>query len=40
MVRAIEPADAGKRIRETRVAQYLSVEQLARLTGISGPALS
>lgn len=31
---------AGKRIRETRVAQRLSLEQLARLTGISGPALS
>lgn len=33
-------ADAGKWIRETRVAQDLSLEQLARLTGISGPALS
>jgi transcriptional regulator with XRE-family HTH domain len=33
-------ADAGKRIRETRAAQGLSLEQLARLTGISAPALS
>ena len=33
-------ADAGKRIRETRSAQGLSLEQLARLTGISAPALS
>ncbi|MCC6863374.1 MAG: helix-turn-helix transcriptional regulator [Rhodobacteraceae bacterium] len=33
-------AEAGKRIRETRAAQGLSLEQLARLTGISGPALS
>ena len=33
-------ADAGHRIRETRAAQGLSLEQLARLTGISGPALS
>ncbi|TQM90358.1 helix-turn-helix protein [Roseinatronobacter monicus] len=33
-------ADAGHRIRETRVAQGLSLEQLARLTGISAPALS
>ena len=33
-------AYAGKRIRETREAQGLSLEQLARLTGISGPALS
>lgn len=32
--------DAGKRIRDTRGAQGLSLEQLARLTGISGPALS
>ena len=30
----------GKRIRETRGAQSLSLEQLARLTGISAPALS
>jgi transcriptional regulator with XRE-family HTH domain len=33
-------ADAGHRIRETRAAQGLSLEQLARLTGISAPALS
>ena len=33
-------ADGGKRIRESRSAQGLSLEQLARLTGISGPALS
>lgn len=33
-------ADAGKRIRETRAAAGLSLEQLARLTGISAPALS
>ena len=33
-------ADAGKRIREVRAAQALSLEQLARLTGISAPALS
>lgn len=33
-------ADVGHRIRETRAAQGLSLEQLARLTGISGPALS
>ncbi|MFM7656962.1 MAG: helix-turn-helix domain-containing protein [Paracoccaceae bacterium] len=33
-------ADAGRRIRETRTAQGLSLEQLARLTGISAPALS
>lgn len=32
--------DVGHRIRETRAAQGLSLEQLARLTGISGPALS
>lgn len=32
--------DAGQRIRETRAAQALSLEQLARLTGISAPALS
>lgn len=32
--------DAGKRIREVRGAQGLSLEQLARLTGISAPALS
>ena len=32
--------DAGKRIRGTRGAQGLSLEQLARLTGISAPALS
>jgi HTH-type transcriptional regulator, competence development regulator len=33
-------ADAGHRIRETRASQGLSLEQLARLTGISAPALS
>ncbi|MCC5974184.1 MAG: helix-turn-helix transcriptional regulator [Rubellimicrobium sp.] len=33
-------ADTGRRIRETRVGQGLSLEQLARLTGISAPALS
>jgi len=33
-------ADVGYRIRETRTAQGLSLEQLARLTGISAPALS
>jgi HTH-type transcriptional regulator, competence development regulator len=33
-------ADAGRRIRETRAAQGLSLEQLALLTGISAPALS
>lgn len=33
-------AEAGRRIRETRTAQGLSLEQLARLTGISAPALS
>jgi transcriptional regulator with XRE-family HTH domain len=33
-------AEVGHRIRETRAAQGLSLEQLARLTGISGPALS
>lgn len=33
-------ADAGRRIRETRAGQGLSLEQLARLTGISAPALS
>ena len=33
-------ADAGRRIRETRGGQGLSLEQLARLTGISAPALS
>lgn len=33
-------ADAGKRIRQVRTAQCLSLEQLARLTGISAPALS
>lgn len=32
--------DAGQRIREARAAQALSLEQLARLTGISAPALS
>ena len=33
-------AEFGRRIRETRVAHGLSLEQLARLTGISAPALS
>lgn len=33
-------ADVAYRIRETRTAQGLSLEQLARLTGISAPALS
>jgi len=33
-------ADVGRRIRETRAGQGLSLEQLARLTGISAPALS
>lgn len=33
-------AEAGRRIREARAAQGLSLEQLARLTGISAPALS
>ena len=32
--------DAGRRIREARTEQALSLEQLARLTGISAPALS
>ena len=30
----------GRRLRAARVAQGLSLEQLARLTGISAPALS
>lgn len=33
-------ADVGHRIREARATQGLSLEQLARLTGISAPALS
>ncbi len=33
-------ADVGRQIREARTAQGLSLEQLARLTGISAPALS
>ena len=33
-------ADAGRRIREVRTGQGLSLEQLALLTGISAPALS
>jgi transcriptional regulator with XRE-family HTH domain len=33
-------ADAGRRIRANRAGQGLSLEQLARLTGISAPALS
>jgi len=32
--------DAGRRIREARGGLGLSLEQLARLTGISAPALS
>lgn len=32
--------EAGRRIRESRTGQGLSLEQLARLTGISAPALS
>lgn len=32
--------DIGRRIRETRGAQGLCLDQLARLTGISAPALS
>ena len=32
--------DIGRRIREARGAQALSLDQLARLTGISAPALS
>lgn len=32
--------DIGRSIRETRGAQGLSLDQLARLTGISAPALS
>ncbi len=33
-------ADAGRRVREVRAGQGLSLEQLALLTGISAPALS
>lgn len=33
-------ADLGRRIRTVRNAQGLNLEQLARLTGISAPALS
>ena len=33
-------AEAGRRIREARAGQGLSLNQLARLTGISAPALS
>lgn len=33
-------ADAGRSIRASRAGQGLSLEQLARLTGISAPALS
>ena len=33
-------ADTGRRIREVRTGQGLSLEQLALLTGISAPALS
>jgi transcriptional regulator with XRE-family HTH domain len=32
--------DIGRRIREARGAQGLSLDQMARLTGISAPALS
>ena len=32
--------DIGRRIREARGSQGLSLDQLARLTGISAPALS
>ena len=32
--------DAERRIREARTEQALSLEQVARLTGISAPALS
>ena len=32
--------DIGRRIREARGVQALSLDQLARLTGISAPALS
>ena len=33
-------AYVGHQIREARVAQGLSLEQMARLTGVSAPALS
>lgn len=33
-------ADVGRRIRTTRTDQGLNLDQLARLTGISAPALS
>lgn len=33
-------ADIGRRIRAVRHAQGLTLDQLARLTGISAPALS
>lgn len=33
-------ADTGRRIRAVRNAQGLNLDQLARLTGISAPALS
>ncbi|UXX81521.1 helix-turn-helix domain-containing protein [Roseovarius pelagicus] len=33
-------ANVGRRIRATRVKQSLNLDQLARLTGISAPALS
>ena len=34
------PADVGRRIRAIRAEQSLNLDQLARLTGISAPALS
>lgn len=43
MAMEIEPnllADVGRRLRALRADQDLTLEQLARLTGISAPALS
>ena len=43
MTMEIEPnllADVGRRLRALRADQELTLEQLARLTGISAPALS
>ncbi len=43
MTMEIEPnllADVGRRLRALRAEQDLTLEQLARLTGISAPALS
>lgn len=43
MTMEIEPnllADVGRRLRALRADQDLTLEQLARLTGISAPALS